>query len=471
MDWKPLRTFVYRPQTLLQEALHYLMQESPKAKICAGPDCPAPYFIAPRATLDIARKTAFRPYRGHQNVLGGNRRVTSGEKTGVATVVKRCGGEVMGIYKRGGVYWYKFQWNGKLIRESAKTGNDKTARKIEAGHRTRLAEGLVDIREKKAAPTFKEFCTGRIEPYAKPGASWIWYRAGIRALQKYTTLANMPLDEIRGEHAAGFAAWRLSQQVVPGTINSSLRVLRRILRLAADWGVIEVVPKIQLLAGEARRERVITPEEERIYLPHCLLLLKDVARILFDTGLRPDELHRMQWQEIAWPEAGRRGTILVLTGKSPAARRRIPMTPRVLGVLEERWKAQGKPAMGWVWPAPTKTGHISHDSTKKQHLAALKESKVTPFVLYSLRHTFLTRLGASGCDVWTLMRIAGHSSISMSMRYVHPAEDTIEKAFSALTGKTKTTKGRHKKGHSRKLTTARKEWENAASPHEYKGIW
>jgi hypothetical protein len=48
VDWKH-RTFVYRPQTLLQEVLHCLMQESPKAKICANPDCPAPYFIAPRS--------------------------------------------------------------------------------------------------------------------------------------------------------------------------------------------------------------------------------------------------------------------------------------------------------------------------------------------------------------------------------------------------------------------------------------
>lgn len=101
----------------------------------------------------------------------------------------------MGIYKRGGVYWYKFQWAGKVIRESAKTGNDKTARKIEAAHKTRLAEGLVDIRERKPAPTFKGFCTDRIEPYAKAlsPTKWIWYRAGMRALQKYTALANMPL--------------------------------------------------------------------------------------------------------------------------------------------------------------------------------------------------------------------------------------------------------------------------------------
>jgi hypothetical protein len=163
----------------------------------------------------------------------------------------------------------------------------------------------------------------------------------------------------------------------------------------------------------------------------------------------------------------------VLTGKSPAARRRIPMTPRVLGVLEERWEAQGKPAQGWVWPAPTKTGHINHSTVKKQHKKALTNSKVAPFVLYSLRHTFLTRLGASGCDVWTLMRIAGHSSIAMSTRYVHPHADTIDRAFAALTGKPEKTvaiAGRHKNGHNRKMGAERVERKTARKVREYGGI-
>ena len=47
--------------------------------------------------------------------------------------------------------------------------------------------------------------------------------------------------------------------------------------------------------------------------------------------------------------------------------------------------------------------------------------KVRPFVLYSLRHTFLTRLGESGCDAWTLARIAGHTNVSMSSPMcIHP---------------------------------------------------
>ena len=59
-------------------------------------------------------------------------------------------------------------------------------------------------------------------------------------------------------------------------------------------------------------------------------------------------------------------------------------------------------------------------------------SVTRPFVLYSLRHTFLTRLGESGCDVWTLARIAGHTQIGISSRYVHPSEDAMFAAISRL---------------------------------------
>ena len=54
------------------------------------------------------------------------------------------------IYKRGKFYWYKFMWNGQLVRESTKQSNDKMARTMESAHRTSLAKGEVGIREKKS---------------------------------------------------------------------------------------------------------------------------------------------------------------------------------------------------------------------------------------------------------------------------------------------------------------------------------
>jgi len=168
-------------------------------------------------------------------------------------------------------------------------------------------------------------------------------------------------------------------------------------------------------------------------------LLESVATVLADSGLRPDECHRLRWEEITWMN-GRNGTLLVTHGKTAAARRVLPMSPRVRSILEQRWIAAGRPSEGWIWPAPTKTGHIDHSTLKKQHTRTLKLSGVRPFVLYSLRHTFLTRLGESGCDAWTLARVAGHSSVAISSRYVHPSEDQVLAAMSRLGG--------HKTGHS-----------------------
>src|SRR5947207_9111244 len=100
----------------------------------------------------------------------------------------------MSIYKRGDVCWYKFMWQGKLIRESTKQGNDKVARQMEAAHKTSLAKGEVGIREKKQT-TLGDFIKDRFEPWAKakfeskPTKTWkAWYLPGIRTAESFPLL-------------------------------------------------------------------------------------------------------------------------------------------------------------------------------------------------------------------------------------------------------------------------------------------
>jgi integrase len=351
----------------------------------------------------------------------------------------------MSIYKRGEFYWYKFMWYGKLVRESTKQGNGQVARNMESAHRTSLAKGEVGIRDREPIPTLEAFLTDRLKPWAKSAFSesrpktWKWYRNETRALCLFQPLAHAVLDTINGELVSQFAAWRLGEGRQIATVNSSLRVLRRALNLAVEWGVIPTSPKFKVLSGERRRERVISSEEEAIYLAAAPALLESIASVLTDTGMRPEECFRMRWENITWL-SGRNGALLVTHGKTASARRMLPMTPRVRAVLETRWVTAGKLQDGWVWPARTKSGHVEPNSIYGQHLKALATSKVRPFVLYSLRHTFLTRLGESGCDAWTLARIAGHSSIGVSMRYVHASEDKVLEAISRLGG--------HKTGHT-----------------------
>jgi hypothetical protein len=111
-------------------------------------------------------------------------------------------------------------------------------------------------------------------------------------------------------------------------VNSCLRALRRVLRLAVDWGLLQSRPKLTFLSGENRRERVITLKEEATYPSVATPLLHDVSLLLFDTGMRPKESHRVGWDNIHW-QAGRNGAVLIPRGKTRAARRTLPLTPRV----------------------------------------------------------------------------------------------------------------------------------------------
>jgi hypothetical protein len=193
------------------------------------------------------------------------------------------------IYKRGGIYWYKFMWHGKLVRESTKQGNDKIARQMESAHRTSLAKGEVGIREKKPVPTLTEFIEKRILPWAEATFSAStpknakWYRNECRVLREYKPLANAALDEITGELASEFAAWRIGKGRQISTVNSSLRVLRRVLNLGVEWGVIPSAPKLKVVAGERRRERVVSAEEEARYLAVAAEHLWDLSQRFWPT--------------------------------------------------------------------------------------------------------------------------------------------------------------------------------------------
>jgi integrase len=96
----------------------------------------------------------------------------------------------------------------------------------------------------------------------------------------------------------------------------------------------------------------------------------------------------------------------------------------VLDVLEMR---RASATSGWVFPAPTKSGHIEGSTLKKQHAAALKASGVAPFVLFTFRHTCITRW-AKHMDPFTLHVLAGHTDMNTTKRYVHPSEVDIREA-------------------------------------------
>jgi integrase len=346
------------------------------------------------------------------------------------------------IYKSGRYYMAKFQWKGQLIRRSTRATDAKTARSIEGKLRAELARGNWGILEKKTAPTLESFLKKDFLPFAKNTAKEStarYYKDGAKRLLA-SDLARLRLDQITDQQAGQFAA-RYSN-LSPSTVNCSLRTLRRALHLAHDWGKIERMPKISLAKGERQRERVLSGTEAQVYLAACPQPWRDVATLLLGTGMRPGEAFKLRWEHVLLNGHG--GLVRIAEGKSRAARRLLPMVPTVYQALKARYETQGRPQNGWVFPTGSASGHLMESIAKNYHTRALdklasahkenpKESpEIKPFEPYCLRHTALTRLAESGCDAFTLARIAGHSSITITMRYCHPQADAIERAFSQV---------------------------------------
>jgi len=339
-----------------------------------------------------------------------------------------------GELKRSATWWFEFLFRGARVRESTHQANKAVALQIAAAKRTQLAKGEVGILEKAAAPTLAEFAPAflaAIETDCSEKPTTIsFYKSKLKALLAYTALAACPLDQVDEalvdafkEHRARHRS-RRKRVLSPASVNRELATLRRLLRLAHRRKIISSVPKIEMLDGEHEREFVLSPEQEKLYLGAAPTDLADVAALMLDTGLRVGETIKLEWPQVHLPEYLK---VLGRTSKNSKPRA-IPLTKRAAAVLYRR--------------GPAKAGYVFHrgdgtplyqTSLNQQHAKVRKVLKLpTDFVPHSFRHSFGTRLGESGADAFTIMRLMGHSSVTVSQKYVHPSGETLQRAVRGL---------------------------------------
>jgi integrase len=206
--------------------------------------------------------------------------------------------------------------------------------------------------------------------------------------------------------------------VSPVTVNRALTTLKLLFHHAekCGYGVSNPTKGVVYFSEGSGRMRVVSFEEELLYLAKASQPLKDIAQIILDTGLRPEETFRIRVENLDFDAR----TIFNPFGKTRAARRKVTMTADVHEILKGRAKTAKGP---FVFPSKIGTDKPI-GSVRKAHDKAVEDAGIGDhFRLYDLRHTFATRAVAGGVDLPTLSAMLGHTSIQMTMRYVHPAEE------------------------------------------------
>lgn len=330
--------------------------------------------------------------------------------------------------------------DGVTVYVNTKQKDKQTAQDMENAHRTRLAKGEAGL-PTGAVPTLRQFqerFMRAIESRCAEKPKTIrFYRGMYVGLLAFSPLAESRLDRINEALIERFVQHREAilyreSATSRATVNRHLATLRRALRLAQEWGVVNRVPRVRLMNGERIREYVLNRKDEQPYLDACPQPLKDAATLMLDTGLRVGEALGLTWDDVALePAAGKKfGFVQVREGKTKNAKRAVSLTPRATTLLAQR---KHDALSHLVFPGESLEQPFKPDSLTHQHVKVRANLNLSDeFVLHSLRHTMLTRLGEAGADAFTLMRVAGHSSITISQRYVHPSDDAMETAFEKL---------------------------------------
>jgi integrase-like protein len=157
---------------------------------------------------------------------------------------------------------------------------------------------------------------------------------------------------------------------------------------------------------------VLSYREEQLYLSEASQPLRDIATLMLETGMRPEEVYFTTAANVDLED----NFLFNPVGKTKAAKRKIALTGRAAEVLKMRLAA----AAGKYLSTPEKPQQANIEGEQCSPGRALKRCGITPFRLYDLRHTWATRAAMSGIDLVTLAAMLGHSRIQMVLRYAHP---------------------------------------------------
>ena len=330
----------------------------------------------------------------------------------------------MRLYKRGNVWWYSLEFEGKRYQKTTKIGNYQKAEGIAAAFRTKLAEGRGGIVKRRPVPTFgdamKAFLDWSEEEHKQHPGTFKRYKTSSGSLLKYPRFKGKTIDEITVETIEGYKTHRGQQKgkktkrlIKPATINRELACLKAMYfyALKGRHDFANPVSEVAYLAENNEQNRILTYDEQQKYLSAANDILKDIAGLMIETGMRPEEVYRIRSENASIDQR----CLEIPYGKTQAAKRKLPLNSTALAILKRRIEAGG----AYLFPHRDKEDEPMLKANNA-HSAALKKSKVRKFRLYDLRHTWATRAAQAGVDMPTLAALLGHSKLNMVLRYAHP---------------------------------------------------
>lgn len=320
-----------------------------------------------------------------------------------------------------------------------------------------LRSGALVLRdEQTAAPTWDEFFPRFIADREGGGTTGKpCKRSSLRSMKQVNeraikpTFGTTPLDKIDDQAVSVFRG-KLAKTNKPKSVNNIMTVLNAALKLAHEWGELSEMPcRIKIRAiQDARPDFFDFDDYARLCEGAAKIGTREhvLVRLGGDAGLRRGEMIALRWGDVdikrrqirieqaAWAESAK--TVReeglddewAIDKPKSGKGRVVPMTSALHGALQAHRHVRGTYVLCLDDGCPV-PGHTLRDWLEAaQRRAGLVELGA----LHKLRHTFCSHLAMRGAPAKAIQELAGHESLSTTLRYMHLAPGSLDAAVALL---------------------------------------
>jgi integrase len=230
-------------------------------------------------------------------------------------------------------------------------------------------------------------------------------------------LSHRFLTQVRGADFAAYRDRRRGEGRAENTIRLELALISKLYKIAArDWGMEGLRNPIQSMtmpSGSNQRERRVSPDEEKALcnaLQSINAYMPPLCLLAIETAMRQGELLSLTWADVNLQQR-----IAKLRDTKNSESRDVPLSSRAIEILKGLPRSVDNSSP--VFP-------LVQDKVIRMFREACEAAGIEDLKFHDLRHEATSRI----CDKLPMheaMRITGHKTPSMLMRYYHPKAEEL----------------------------------------------
>lgn len=338
-------------------------------------------------------------------------------------------------FQRGSVWWIAYFRLGKEYRESSKSKNKKDAERL---LKRKLIEVGADAEGFKpfVAPNQNKVLVGSLldhllQDYKFRGKASLGFLSHLKQVRAmFGDLRVIDCNEALMDNTIDY--W-LGKGRAAGTINREMQILGQAFKLGVEHKRLSSAPKVRRLPDNARRQGFFEREQFEAVVKYLPANLKDFTLFAYFTGWRKGEISSLEWNDIDL-----HGRIICLRGENSknGEGRRVAIEGEIEKILDRRLEQkdviteQGVRSQALVFHR----NGLPVQYFRKSWAMACRKAKTPGKLFHDLRRTAIRNMVRSGTPESVCMKISGHKTRSVFLRYDITSERDIRDAQKRLDG-------------------------------------